>query len=83
MAATTSEGTGNGSADNLKPKILNGSVTEDNLSDNIMSYLLGSPQNKFSGNYTLQLSDAGKHIYGGDCNLSHCSVQSLSKWAQK
>lgn len=71
MATQTTQGTGQGSVERVFPKLLNGVVKPENLAIELKNMVFDVPQNYIGdNNYTLQLSDAGKHIYATDCTIT-------------
>lgn len=67
----TTEGFGNGSVERVKPKIVNGTVKEENLAHELVEKLTLVPQNDIGdNNYTLVLEDAGKHVFATDCTIT-------------
>ena len=67
----TTQGTGQGSVGRVFPKLLNGVVKKENLAADLEDMVFNVPQNNIGdNNYTLQLSDAGKHIYATDCTIT-------------
>lgn len=67
----TTQGTGPGSVERVFPKLLNGVVKPENLASDLKDIVFNVPQNNVGdNNYTLQLTDAGKHVYATDCTIT-------------
>lgn len=69
MATQTSEGTGNGSVENLFPKIVNGKVNIDNLTDSTASINTVNLENNFSLDIEGLSGDEWTNVDGFDLEL--------------
>jgi hypothetical protein len=73
MTATTTEGTGPGSVENIKPRIINGVVKNDNLYSKLDLNLIDFTPNKIDGGVVQAL---------GMLNISQEEAQTILKAAE-